>query len=228
MSKSLEANASKVTTEVRTLISLCMNHNKRVPQTSKFARSAQVYQKSASERLATMRKATGSLVEQGGREDLPTGSTPRKRAWQFPDSWELTKDRDTIIQGWKQSAVQSPEDGSDSESSTAPQDIPQLPTSNSLKQHPLPSDVVQSDDSEPPDPSPPPYLEADPEQPRTSNLPLPLASSVVPTIALSSVVSNPAMKAKIVKAGSDVVPAKGTLTERSTNLIYSRGARRAR
>jgi len=177
-----------------------------------------------------MRKMTDSLVERGGREDLATGSTPRKRVWQYTDNWELTKDRDTIIQGWKRRAVQSQEDEDedDSESSSALRDIPRLPPSDSLKQLPLPSVTVQPEDiSEPLDPMPPPYLEADPQQPPTSNRPIQLASSIVPAIALSSADSNPVIKAKMGKAGSEVVPAKGTLTERSTNLIYGRGSRRA-
>jgi kinesin family protein 11 len=176
-----------------------------------------------------MRKMTDSLVERGGREDLPTGSTPRKRVWQYTDSWELTQDRDAIIQGWKRKTVQSQEDESDSEPSPALRDIPRLPPPESLKQVPLPSVTVQPKDiSEPLDPMPPPYLEADPQRPPTSNHPIQLASSIVPTIALSSTGSNPAIKAKLGKAGSEVVPAMGTLTERSTNLIYGRGSRRAR
>ena len=177
-----------------------------------------------------MRKMTDSLVEQGGREDLPTGSTPRKRVWQYTDSWELTKDRDTVIQDWKRRGVESQrQDESDSESSSALRDIPQSPPSDSLKQLPLSSVTVRPEDiSEPLDPMPPPYLEADPQQPPISNHPIQLASSVVPTIALSSAGSNPAMRVKLGKVGSEVVPAMGTLTERSTNLIYGRGSRRAR
>ena len=174
-----------------------------------------------------MRKVTDSLVEQGGREDLPTGSTPRKRVWQYTDSWELTKDRDTVIQDWKRRGVQSQEDESDSESSSALRDIPQSPPSDSLKQLPLPSVTVRSEDISL-DPMPPPYLEADPQRPPISNHPIQLASSIVPTIALSSAGANSAIKAKLGKVGSEVVPAMGTLTERSTNLIYGRGSRRAR
>ncbi|KAH9981274.1 P-loop containing nucleoside triphosphate hydrolase protein [Lactifluus volemus] len=114
MSKSVEANASKVTTE-----------------TSKFARAAQVYQKSASERLASMRKTTDSLVDQGSGEDLPTGSTPRKRVWQYTDNWELTKDRDTIIEGWKRRTVQSQDDECAS-SSRCPSSVSLETISNTL------------------------------------------------------------------------------------------------
>ncbi|KAI9510898.1 kinesin-domain-containing protein [Russula earlei] len=212
MSRSVEANASKVTTE-----------------TSKFGRSAQVYQKSTSERLDSMRKMTDSLVNQGSRQDVPTGSTPRKRVWQYTDDWELTEDRDAIIEAWKRKAVRSQTDESDSESSNTLLRIPQAPSSGSLKQPSLTSVATHPEDiSDPPDPLPPPYLEADPAQPPASNLALPMASSIVPTIVLPSSVSNPNTKVKLGKSGSEVVPALGTLTERSTNLIYNRGTRRVR
>jgi kinesin family member 11 len=176
-----------------------------------------------------MREMTNSLVDQGSREDLPTGSTPRKRVWQYTDNWELTKDRETIIEGWKLKGGQSQDSGSDFDSSSSHRHIPRGRSPASLKQPPLPSVAAQHEDiSESPDPLPPPYLEADPGRPPPSNLPLSLAPSVIQPIALPTAVSNLATKAKIGKAGSDDVPAMGTLTERSTNLIYSRGARRVR
>ena len=178
-----------------------------------------------------MREMTNSLVDKGSREDLPTGTTPRKRVWQYTDNWELTKEREIIIQDWKRRGVQSQDSGSDSESSSSRRRIPRERSPASLKQHPLPSVATQPEDiSEPElqDPLPPPYLEADPERPPPSNLSLPLASSLIQPIALPSTVPHPATKAKIGKAGSDAIPAMGTLTERSTNLIYSRGTRRVR
>jgi len=176
-----------------------------------------------------MRGMTNSLVDQGSREDLPTGSTPRKRVWQYTDNWELTKERETIIQDWKRRGVQSQDSGSDSESSSSRRRIPRERSPASLKQLPLPNVAAQPEDiSELQDPLPPPYLEADPERPPPSNLPLSLAPSVIQPIALPSTFSHPTTKAKIGKAGSDAIPAMGTLTERSTNLIYSRGARRVR
>lgn len=208
MSKSMEANASKVTTEA-----------------SKAARSAQVYHKSASEHLASMRKTTESLIDQGTREDLPTGSTPRKRIWQYTDDWELTKDRDTVIQLWKRKAVQSQDDGSDLRR------LPLAPSSSSSDglAQPLLSSVVQPTgilDQSDLDPLPPPYLEADPEKPPTSKFSIPLLPAAAPAVPPPASVSN--MKTKNMKPGSDDLPVMGTLTERSTNLIYGRGARRAR
>jgi len=175
-----------------------------------------------------MREMTNSLVDRGSKEDLPTGSTPRKRVWQYTDNWELTKERETIIEDWKRRGVQSQDSGSDSESSSSRRRIPRERSPASLKQLSLPSVAAQPEDiSELQDPLPPPYLEADPGRPPPSSLPLSLAPSIIQPIALPSTVSNPTTKAKIVKAGSGAIPAMGTLTERSTNLMYSR-ARRVR
>ncbi|KAH9079433.1 kinesin-domain-containing protein [Lactarius deliciosus] len=186
MSKSMEANASKVTTEA-----------------SKTVRSAQVYHKSASEHLASMRKTTDSLIDQGTREDTPTGNTPRKRVWQYTDDWELTKDRDTVIQLWKRKAMAS-----------------NSPSHQSVAQ---PTGILDQSDL---DPLPPPYLEADPEKPPTSKFSVPLHQPIAPALPPPMSVSN--TKTKNAKPGSDDIPVLGTLTERSTNLIYGRGARRAR
>jgi kinesin family member 11 len=174
-----------------------------------------------------MRKMTDSLADQGSREDLPTGSTPRKRVWQYTDSWELTKDRDTIIEGWKRRAVQSQED----ECTSSPRCLSPAFPPDGLKHPILPSVQVvarPANVTEQPNSLPPPYLEVEAEESPTSNFPLPMAPLVVPAVALPAAVSNPPMKTKIGKSGSEVIPAMGTLTERSTNLIYGRGTRRAR
>lgn len=49
-----------------------------------------------------MRKATRSLAEEGAREDVPTGTTPRKRAWNYQDEWELTGSREHLLKTWKE------------------------------------------------------------------------------------------------------------------------------
>jgi kinesin family member 11 len=174
-----------------------------------------------------MRKTTDSLVDQGSGEDLPTGSTPRKRVWQYTDNWELTKDRDTIIEGWKRRTVQSQDDecasSSRCPSSVLPRDNFKHSVMQNVQDTPRPANVAEQLD-----PLPPPYVESDVDEPPTSNFPLPMAPLVVPAVALPTAVSNSTMKTKIGKSGSEIMPAMGTLTERSTNLIYSRGARRAR
>jgi kinesin family member 11 len=37
------------------------------------------------------------LVQEGTREDIPTGATPRKKVWDYVDHWELTRNRDDIL-----------------------------------------------------------------------------------------------------------------------------------
>ena len=172
-----------------------------------------------------MRKTTESLIDQGAREDLPTGSTPRKRVWQYTDDWELTKDRDTVIQLWKRKALKSQDDGSDLRRLPL---APSSSSSDSLEQ-PLLSSVVQPTGIlEQPDldPLPPPYLEADPAKLPTSKFSIPVFPATAPVIPPPASVSS--MKIKNAKPGSDDIPVVGTLTERSTNLIYGRGSRRAR
>lgn len=171
-----------------------------------------------------MRKTTESLIDQGTREDLPTGSTPRKRVWQYTDDWELTKDRDTVVQLWKRKTVQSRQDDVS--------DLRRLPlapsssSSDSLEQPLRPSVVQPTEILDQPDLDqlPPPYLEADPEKPPTSKFSIPLLPPIAPAVPPASV----SKKTKNVKTGSDDIPVLGTLTERSTNLIYGRGTRRAR
>jgi len=47
--------------------------------------------------LSSLQKGVVSLVEEGTREDMPTGSTPRKRNWQYVDHWDLTKSREELL-----------------------------------------------------------------------------------------------------------------------------------
>ncbi|EGN95950.1 hypothetical protein SERLA73DRAFT_170393 [Serpula lacrymans var. lacrymans S7.3] len=56
---------------------------------------------SASSKLSTLQQTAQSLVEQGTREDIPTGLTPRKRVWEVIDKWELTQSRDALMKAWK-------------------------------------------------------------------------------------------------------------------------------
>ena len=48
-----------------------------------------------------MRQETKHLIEQGTREDVPTGLTPRKRVFEFTENWELTKGRNILLKDWR-------------------------------------------------------------------------------------------------------------------------------
>ena len=62
-----------------------------------------MYRNDTASSLSGLRQANKALQEQGTREDVPTGTTPRKRAWEYDDDWERTQDRDTVLRDWRQS-----------------------------------------------------------------------------------------------------------------------------
>ncbi|KAF8636454.1 hypothetical protein AX17_003270 [Amanita inopinata Kibby_2008] len=60
------------------------------------------YQGGASHELRVSRDATRILDEEGTKNDVPLGSTPRKRRWDYVDRWELTKSRNEVLKAWRQ------------------------------------------------------------------------------------------------------------------------------
>ncbi|KAK0197090.1 kinesin 2 [Armillaria mellea] len=57
--------------------------------------------------VSSLGGATRCLAEQGAKEDLPMGSTPRRKAWDYVDHWELTKSRDSLLEAWRQNGASS-------------------------------------------------------------------------------------------------------------------------
>ncbi|PPR08103.1 hypothetical protein CVT24_010564 [Panaeolus cyanescens] len=51
--------------------------------------------------LESIQQANSHLATQGNSEDLPTGNTPRKRKWEYADTWNLTKGRQDIVDAWR-------------------------------------------------------------------------------------------------------------------------------
>jgi kinesin family protein 11 len=47
--------------------------------------------------LESIEQAANNLLSKGIKDDLATGSTPRKRKWQFTDEWTLTRSRDELL-----------------------------------------------------------------------------------------------------------------------------------
>jgi hypothetical protein len=45
--------------------------------------------------------STSTFLAAGIREDMPTGETPRKKAWNVPASWERTGPRQVLIDGFR-------------------------------------------------------------------------------------------------------------------------------
>lgn len=47
--------------------------------------------------LESIERASNNLLSKGTKDDSPTGSTPRKRKWQYTDEWTLTRNRDDLL-----------------------------------------------------------------------------------------------------------------------------------
>ncbi len=56
--------------------------------------------------ISALRQAGQALVEQGMREDLPTGTTPRKRSWEIADQWSLTN-RENVLNDFRRKSLPS-------------------------------------------------------------------------------------------------------------------------
>ena len=74
-------------------------------QATSISSATQTYHSATSAQISTLRQVTESLVEAGTREDKPTGNTPRKKAWKYQDQWELTKNRDVVLEEWRQRGI---------------------------------------------------------------------------------------------------------------------------
>ncbi|KAF8654248.1 hypothetical protein AX16_003769 [Volvariella volvacea WC 439] len=93
------------------------------------------YDETASQKLGSILQDAQNLLNQGVKEVVRTGTTPRKRAWEYPEEWQLTRTREEVLRAWKRAdAAESiteeellapPE--SDDEAGPMPVDAPESP-----------------------------------------------------------------------------------------------------
>lgn len=74
-------------------------------QVAALSSTTHAYHSATTAQMSTLRQVTERLVEAGTRGDKPTGNTPRKKAWQYQDEWELTKSRDVVLKEWWKGGV---------------------------------------------------------------------------------------------------------------------------
>lgn len=153
------------------------------------------------------------------KEDTPTGSTPRRRAWNFADEWELTKSRDILLKEWRQKGVSSRE------------------SETFLATHlPLPNDEDEPLHAQEEEDEVMLELEVEPEAPVIEEEEL-LQEEMLPPSLSSSASSSativtpqpmpppppvPMLKRPSMIGLKSGLPTKGTLTERSTNVALPR------
>ncbi|KAG2144941.1 P-loop containing nucleoside triphosphate hydrolase protein [Suillus cothurnatus] len=73
-----------------------------VTESTNLSDTFEKHSNNTASRLTSLHQTARSLLDQGTREDIPTGMTPRKRAWEYVDEWELTESRDVILQSRRQ------------------------------------------------------------------------------------------------------------------------------
>ncbi|KAJ6547610.1 P-loop containing nucleoside triphosphate hydrolase protein [Mycena capillaripes] len=78
-----------------------------VSESTSLSSTTDTYHKISRGELSSATNATKALAEHGAKADTSTGSTPRKRVWQYIDQWELTKSRAELLQSWRETGVSS-------------------------------------------------------------------------------------------------------------------------
>ncbi|EIN07350.1 kinesin-domain-containing protein [Punctularia strigosozonata HHB-11173 SS5] len=214
-SKNIGAAMGKVISEGNTLYNM----------TESFHSSATSYVSSA-------RQATQAIVEQGTREDRPTGATPSKRSWKYVDRWELAKPRDALLRDWRQNGSSSVGDETfTAEHLPLPDDEEDVDVADeapfSLLDEDTPIAVrVETTPISPPleeMPSSPPRQEVLAEEAPSSLLNedmSPALASSVSSVSSASTIAPPVVPLKKIvgKLSKSGLPKMGTLRERSSNV----------
>lgn len=184
-------------------------------ESSGLSSATEAYRVSASTHLANLHDATQSLIENGLKEDTPTGLTPRKRRWEYIDEWSLAESREVLMKKWRRQE----------QSNTKPETflaehLPLLHEDDEREDN----DHVAEEDAE---------KEVDDKKaddgenlPPTSSPPTTLSASTSASTSASSTSIPPAPEpipkrknSEFLKSG---LPTMGTLTERPTNIFVNR------
>lgn len=70
-------------------------------QASKHQQEAERFQATAGSSLKGIEGSLDSLIRDGIKDDASSGTTPRKRKWQYRDDWSLTKPREELLKNSK-------------------------------------------------------------------------------------------------------------------------------
>ncbi|CAL1704444.1 unnamed protein product [Somion occarium] len=203
-----------------------LTSSKIVSEATGLSNAMESYRNTGTNQLSTIRQTTQNLLENGTKEDTPTGTTPRKRSWTFTDEWELTNNREVILQDWRRRGTSSSksdtfiaehlplpdgglsEDEQDAMTESEAEDQGQDETIKIASPVSVaPASLASSRSSSSSEPS---ALELS-----TSS-----TSSRAPSVAGNAKPSRPPSR---MRSG---LPTKGTLTERSTNIVGLRGVKR--
>ncbi|EJT97848.1 kinesin-domain-containing protein [Dacryopinax primogenitus] len=74
-------------------------------QTSALHTLAAEYHTTLASHITAVRKHNKAMVEHGTAEDKPTGETPERKRWRYPQEWELTGEREEVLEDWRRRAA---------------------------------------------------------------------------------------------------------------------------
>ncbi|KAI0341609.1 kinesin-domain-containing protein [Trametopsis cervina] len=190
-----------------------------ISEASALSHASELYNTGATKHLSEIYEASQSLADHGAREDMPTGSTPRKRNWEFNDKWELTKNRESLLKDLRlrpsssrsRSSLHEHLSASEEDESESEVAIPALHDEDNYSQPEEEDDTITMN-------SPPPAKS--------------LASSTSSSSSLRSIPEPPPPRPVEIKRSIPTLksnmPIKGTLVERPTNVLAGRPSRRIR
>ncbi|KAI0797910.1 P-loop containing nucleoside triphosphate hydrolase protein [Abortiporus biennis] len=183
--------------------------------------------------VSSAQHATQQLADHATKEDMPTGMTPRKRSWDISDRWQLTE-RDAVLKNWR--SMSSSSSRSDTFLPTH-LPLPEGEESGTESNNDIISDNEGDFDSQMEDQQDETIRLNSPPLPRSLTSSTSSSASSSTSLSLASTISNTATTtstsdAALLKRPSRIakssLPVKGTLTERSTNVLATRGSRRLR
>ncbi|KZO96204.1 kinesin-domain-containing protein [Calocera viscosa TUFC12733] len=83
-------------------------------QTSSLDKLTDSFRGTHTSHMAGVRKHNKFMVENGTAEDRPTGETPQRKSWRYPQNWQLTSERDQVLADWRhRQETKDPESASD-------------------------------------------------------------------------------------------------------------------
>ncbi|CAE6462974.1 unnamed protein product [Rhizoctonia solani] len=72
-----------------------------ISHTTLLRNTCQTYKSSVDSHASTIEQTSRDLLSDVETQVSPTGHTPRKRKWDYVDSWALTGDREDILRAWR-------------------------------------------------------------------------------------------------------------------------------
>lgn len=190
-------------------------------QASSMSNELDSHRSAGAAHIGALRQAGQALVEQGMREDLPTGSTPRKRTWEFADQWSLTN-RETVLNDFRRKSLPSSRsetfsdeqlslpDGGDTVSEAGDSEMGEVSGAEDEVDEDSEDEEMEGQDDTIKVASP---LQVEVKSLASSTSSSTSSTSIAPTAPslLKRSLPIPTLKSGL--------PTRGTLTERSTNLL---------